>query len=247
MSYSWIGGMLLATLFLAVTPLPTVVTTQPGNDALIRRQPRFIIEATDMRVIDETGVNFLGADEIRVVFEAAGQEMFTGVYSGLDVGETRAFLSGNRCMWPAEDTDGQRNGSWSCFPAGGTGPVTVTVSLYEEDFISGIGGAFCIRPEANDVDRFSSFDLTDSCMAEDNCSLLSRHRMSFSQNDLVTSMPRAGDTHTNKIRIDNCSEQITILGETCGTSTLALGYFAYDVSYRITRMADEIIEPPVIR
>lgn len=229
----------------AVFPLAFLTTVAVPAAAQPLASARFYVEAVQMRVIDETGPDWPGSDEIIALFNNGEYEMATVKYENMDTGDTRLFLSGNRCIWPAVDPDREWNESWFCAEAGGAGPVTFTVSLYEHDgswrniFLE---SGFCAEGRSDDV-----VPLPRGCTINPNATnLVGRYRMTISQADLVNSMPNVGDTYTNAFRVDNCSETVTVDDGSCASWSALPTYAAYDVTYLITRVADAPPARPIL-
>jgi hypothetical protein len=211
-----------------------------GTNALTRA--RYTIEAINFRALDETGIDSTGSDEIVARFTVEDQQMFTGEYGSVDRGETHPFRARQRCIFPAVDPDGARDGTWWCQAGGRPGPVTFTITLYEHD-----GGLrhfltnplqFCLEGGSDLMTRCDTSTLEST--------VIGSYRLTYSEAELAVAMPRVGMYSTKTILIDRCSAPVTIRNEICGYSPLMPNYSAYRVSIRITRKPDGTIEPPVI-
>jgi hypothetical protein len=199
--------------------------------------PRYIVEAISMHAVDETGPDFPGADEIIASFQSEGNGMFTGVYGDFDTNETKALRSGQRCMYAAIDPDNQANHNWSCDPNGRTGPIDFIVTLYEYDgeWRNFFSPGFCIG--SNDVGY-------GNCGIRVRSTVVGSYRKFFSEAELAAALPHPGDSFSATLLIDNCSEAVTVRGETCGYSTWLPTYAAYTLNYRVTRVADLVAPAP---
>jgi hypothetical protein len=220
-------------------PAPAVQREAPN----VTRRPHYIFEAIQMYVVDETGIDWTGSDEVVAHFKSDSTELFTGVYGDLDTGETRAFRSGQRCITPAIDPDGVVNASWGCDPRGRAGPVTFTITLYEFDGT--------LRHFLTNSTQFrvcgGQGDLRGGgrCAVPLESTVIGRYRVSYTEADLARANLRPGQSYSEAILIDNCSEMVTIHEGICGYSNSLPNYAAYRVTIRITRMPDELTAPLV--
>ena len=104
--------------------------------------PRFTVTATQFRAVDETGTDWLGADEIHfgaVDRQAGHQIAITKLWTGLDTGDTRQVPSTQRCLnhdHLAVDrrSDGQPEGyeedEWSCV---GAPSIDLEIDVWEKE------------------------------------------------------------------------------------------------------------------
>jgi hypothetical protein len=198
-------------------------TTGPLGDHAWRK-PRFTVEAVSFLVLDETGVDFLGSDEVAARFESNGNTMFTGIHGDSDTGDTQQFRSQQRCIYPAADPDGSRNRAWACAPSGGAGPLTFTITLYELDGFVRVLGIPDIPP------GFSLCGVSDiqyACAGEeiqDRSTVIGKSTATYTEAQLGAAMPTLGSTLVRNLRISS----------------------SYDVKYMITRVADAGIAPPEV-
>jgi hypothetical protein len=184
-----------------------------------------MVEAISFKVLNETGIDAFGSDEVVARFESAGKTTFSGVYGSSDTGDTHQFRSQQRCIFPATDPDGQTNRAWACEQEGRPGPVSFTTTLYEFDgfvrvlgFPPEFGTGFCLSPPG---------DVNSSCEAEeirDRSTAIGSGTASYTQAELDAAMPTAGSTMTGITRIGS----------------------SYDVTYLITRVANPTVAPPEV-
>lgn len=216
-------------------------TVRPHRSAdalpLATSRPRYIVEAIRLHADEETGPNWPGADEIVALFESEGHAMFTGIYGDFDDGETKDLRSAQRCMYAAVDPDNQSNHTWSCDPNGRAGAIDLTVTVYEfdGDLRNFFSPGFCIG--SNDVSW-------GGCGIIPRSTAIGRYRQTFSEAELAAALPSVGASVERTMLVDNCSEAVTMRGEVCGYSTWMPSYAAYSLTYRVTRVADEIIPTP---
>lgn len=124
-----------------LTAQPLAPPVRPPNEAAgdgVARA-RYMVEAISFTALNETGIDFLGSDEIVVRFAANERMSFSGIYGSVDTGDTHSLRSGQQCIYPAIDPDGTYNHNWSCNSRGGFGPVSFQITLYEFDgFLRGM-------------------------------------------------------------------------------------------------------------
>lgn len=118
---------------------------------------RYMVEAINFKALNETGIDFLGSDEIVVRFAIDGKSMFTGIHGNVDTGDTIVFRSGQRCIFPAVDPDQTLNHVWACGARGAPGPLRFQITLYEHDgpirhFLTAAG--FCISYAGDDLTNY---------------------------------------------------------------------------------------------
>lgn len=218
---------------LACTP----AVAQPIGGATGVLGPRFTVEATKIKAINETWTDWLASDEIVLEYRAGDRHMITGVYGDMDSGETRSINGGQRCIYPAFDPDRTNNFRWSCHPDGGPLPATITLNLYEYDgFIDEFPIAgFCV----------SGGDVSIGCRDETRlASRIGRYRLTLKEAEMLRAMPTVGSFMTKTVRIDSCSALITIENGACAYWSWWPGYFAYDVTLFIRRLRNGV-EPVV--
>lgn len=188
-------------------------------------RPRYMVEAINFKALNETGVDFLGSDEIVARFAIDGRSMFTGIYGDVDTGDTVAFRSGQQCIFPAIDPDQTLNHNWSCNARGAPGPLRFQITLYEYDgtarhFLTLAG--FCIAPPGD--------DLTNSCGSGAPLKSLTigSGYVGFTDAELAALMPTVGASVERMVPIAS----------------------AYQVNIRLTRLRGLLVppvgdEPPV--
>lgn len=194
-----------------------------AGDGLIRA--RYMVEAISFKALNETGVDFLGSDEIVGRFAIGGRTMFTGIYGDVDTGETHSFRTGQQCIFPAIDPDQTLNHTWSCNARGAPGPLRFQITLYEYDgpirhFLTVAG--FCLT--------YAGDDLTNHC--DDSTPLesltIGSGYVELTEAELAALLPTVGMSVENIVPIGS----------------------AYRVTIRLTRLRGSLVppigeEPPV--
>jgi hypothetical protein len=200
--------------------------------------PRFFVEALSFHAHNETGFDFPGADEVVAVFDTPQYRLITDYYEDVDTGETKFFRSQHNCVLPATDP-GAPDLAWSCIEAGAPGPISFTVALYEYDGPLPLGD-FCI-------DAYPPNDLYphqgEPCRIKPEFSdLIGKDRVDLSMAQLLAAMPRSGDTHTGSVLLFGGCDAVAQPGCTAG------GTFGpdpeYRVTYRVTRVGNQVETPP---
>lgn len=207
-------------------------TTRPLRDGVtglgqtqdVIREPRFIVEAVSFQAIDESGPNSPGADEVYAVFRSGGNVMVSRVYESVDTGEDpRFFEAQQRCISPAVDADGTKNGRWSCAAQGARGPVRFEAMLYELDphYRSALG-EFCVSVGGDDLDA--------STCATRHSDVLFRHTFTYEVSQILARLDPSCRCFTETARY---------------TEEDWRGDLAYEFTFRITRV-DDGRDPPAV-
>ncbi|MBX3430262.1 MAG: hypothetical protein KF779_11845 [Hyphomonadaceae bacterium] len=210
----------------------------PGRDAASTtdevRTPRYMVEQISFYADDESGDTDWGSDEIISNVFTANYMLASHEFGDVDTHETRTFPAYERCIYPAYDPDGDRNGHWACHPEGAAGPINFTIGLRESDveiFPSGT----CL---------YSGTD-----MLGDRCDLhlsssndLGVYVVHMSEAQLLAAMPHEGDTFERRLSIgDGCarSEDNAIICQRGDTDDAS-----YVITVRFTRVADDVQRVP---
>lgn len=95
------------------------------------RRPRFKVELSAIRAVDETGFDWFSSDRIFALMDSPGSRTVTDVFGNVDSGEELQVPARQSCVWPAIDPDRAQNRQWTCEAEGGVAPVRFAISLYE--------------------------------------------------------------------------------------------------------------------
>lgn len=198
------------------------------------RTPRYIVEQIRFYADDESGSTDWGADEIISNVFTSGYMLASHEFGDVDSHETRNFPAYERCIYPAYDPDGGRNGHWACRAEGAAGPINFTIGLRESD-IEILPSGTCL---------YSGTD-----MLGDRCDLhlsasndLGVYTVHMSEAQLLAAMPNVGATFERRLSLgDGCRRRednaiICQRGDTDDSS--------YEVTVRFTRVADEVRRVP---
>ena len=135
--------------------------------------PRFAVTAVQFKANDETGIDWLGSDEVYAVFSDLNPnhyERVTSIYGDVDSGETWQFRDADRCIEPQPNC------------TGGVGAVHFKMALWESD------GGF----QHGDLPGTTIILDTGAATFDD---LIGNADVSISRNTLLNWMPNVGDTH----------------------------------------------------
>lgn len=143
---------------------------------------RYVVEAISFKALNETGIDFLGSDEIVARFAIGDKAMATGIYSGVDTGETHDFRTQQKCIAPAIDPDQTRNFAWTCNSRGASGPFNFQITLYEYDGDIRKMPDFCISVGG---------DLKAGCAGFGSTTIGSAY-VSLTEDELAALMPTVG-------------------------------------------------------
>ncbi len=203
-------------------PQPKVPPTSVG--ATYDLVPMFKVEGLGFTAVNESGADFLGSDEIWVIWSSQEKMAGTYVFDDVDTGEYRAFHQLQSCIYPMaieSMIDGRKNDGWGCTEGGAPGPVAFDVSFHEQDVHTPLSLCFAIKPVGS-----PEGDCIDDW--------LGTYRHSMTTAELVAVLPTPGSTKTYRMAATDCPDD-----EICG-----YGYFDawYEIEFRITRMADKKVE-----
>lgn len=209
-----------------ITAQPPAPPASPPNSAAGDGVARahYMVEAINFKALNETGIDFLGSDEIVVRYAIRDKMMFSGIYGGVDTGETHQLRSGQQCIYPAIDPDATFNHRWACNARGASGPLNFQITLYEFDgFLRGMLTnplQFCLHGGSDVMTGCTERQLQSTTIGSGYVAL--------TEAELAEALPTVGMS----------VERIVPIGS------------AYQVNIRLTRMRGSIVppvgdEPPV--
>jgi hypothetical protein len=198
------------------------------------RTPRYIVEQIRFHAHDESGDWDWGSDEIISNVFTSGYILASREFGDVDTGETRNFPAYQRCIYPAYDPDGRRNGRWACRPEGAAGPIHFTVGLRESDTEIFPSGA-CLYSATDMLGHRCDLHLSAS-------NDLGVYTVIMSEAQLLAAMPNVGDRFERPLFVgDGCTrrQDNAILCERGDTDDSS-----YEITVRFTRVADEVRRVP---
>ena len=117
-----------------------------------------MVQAIRVHANDESGVDWLGSDEVYAVWQADGVMAASELFGGFDTGETRSFGVTERCMLPIEpiaihgtpwELASEGGDTWRCVQSGHAAPVQFNVRLWESDSSWEFWEWGCFRRDGN--------------------------------------------------------------------------------------------------
>jgi hypothetical protein len=203
-----------------------------------------VVRAISFQAFNETGLDFLGSDEVVVTIRTPQYLLkfpSTSKYGSVDSdGKSHAFRADGNCIIPATDSGQFPDGKWACHEQGTAAPLSFVIAAYEQDN-DYVAGLYEIITEG----FFSGFDVPplesgtdlqplDTFLRWENSPnhLIGKDRAEHSLAELLERLPRVGDRATwNKVLRDECDFSIRS-GEICAVDDEPL----YDVVYEIRRV-----------
>jgi hypothetical protein len=222
---------------------------QPGGGAAIRWEARYKLELIEVKARDETGSDWFGSDDI-VILAALDSIIGHGSYGvriheGLDDMDSdddpAQIRSGNRCLLLA--VDDVKDGVWGCAEQGHTLPVSLNLTVLEHD---GVGRTIWEALTGEGIGFCGSLgvvgDLSIGCDqgGADEYNAVGRVRKVYTATDLAGL--GVGQSRTDSLIADWCSEILTIEGGICGSSSWWHRWNGrYRMSVRVTRMKNVLV------
>ena len=212
---AWPSVALYAALTAICMPQPAFA--QPAG----HRSPQFVATAVKFKALHETHYNWMGSDEVQAVFYDFTGPGSTGtsVFGDVDAGETRNIAPEQSCISPQPRCD---HGASSL----GFGLALLEIDdwFFPPHFCHGaLGDPTAPPPTSEEYERaFDAFAGAD-CAGDD---LIGRAKVKLPQADLVAMLPTVGAF------VDT-------------TITLTGGAGRYEMTYRLTRLADRFNIPPI--
>ena len=166
-----------AVAFTAITAASAPAAAQPGRvivDSPLLNQPRFAATAVKIRVLDETGVDRLGNDEVGLVMSDFTHFAVARFFNA-DAGETFAVPAASQCIQPMP----------TC--AGGVASLRFRVALWENDTSPLPGTNFCYGAIGAGDYLFQN----GLCSGDD---LIGRAEVTHPHEELVAALPNVGDS-----------------------------------------------------
>jgi len=203
---------------IVIAALATVSMPQPAvGQPNAFRTPQFAATAVSFKALQETHWNWTGSDEVFGIFyDFMGIGINkTPAFGDVDAGETRNFSAPSSCI--------------SVQPACDRGPSSLAfgVALVEEDYsFAGFchGALDTSGPPPTPEEYEKAFDdYNGTCPGDD---LIGKTKVKLTQDELLAALPTVGASFDRTVRL------------TGGDGT-------YEVTYRVTRLANAINIPPI--
>lgn len=178
---------------------------------------RYKIEAMRFKARDETGVDFLGSDEVMVETSDAKGIMVSEEIGDIDSGDTHNFDPATSCIVAVRPGTVVLGKTSVCTDVGEAGPLRFKVQLWEKDTDLPLG-QFSVcggGPDYYPTDCAKYFD-----------DFIGRAQIEYSTQELEAALPHVGDEQIESVTLDPCP------GWICA------GFPDYTFTWRVTRLAD---------
>lgn len=168
------------------------------------RSPQFVVTAVGFKALHETHANWLGSDEVYVVFSdvSTNQDSFTKIYGDVDAGESRTFLPTEQCVATRPTCDR------------GAPDVHFKLTMWENDDDGFAHGQ---------LDNTHVY-LNDGIYEGDD--LIGRAEVSIPRDQLLADLPTVGMSKVYTVKPTG-------------------GDGSYELTYKITRLANTFNIPPI--
>ena len=185
---------------------------------------RYKVEAIRFKARDETGIDWLGSDEVMVeTIDAKGLTVSDEI-GDIDSGDTHDFDPALSCIIGVRPGEVVLGKSSRCDDAGEPGPFSFVVQFWEKDSFSLDFGFCAIVPGSSG--HFPTH-CADDGIGDD---FIGRRELFFPLPDLEATLPNVGDSFTETVVLGLCPEGTTVCG---GWDTPD-----YTFTYRTTRLPD---------
>lgn len=207
------------------------------TDIAVFRQPRYKIEAIGFNVLDETGWDFWGGDDAVTFFFRYGSPPTLAVtqkFENVDSDDDTHFYKENeRCIIPrrvirnigASQVLQAPDDAWDCNPEGSAAPLRFIVTMYEDDRPDRF--PYCFTGPSRPGFEIEGKDCQDD--------LIGQADVSFGATELVAMMPRVDNTFVGSVILED---------EPCQFCPWTGP--KYQFGFRITRLPDRLIQPPIL-
>ena len=195
----------------------------------VGEERRFTVEFQTFTVLDETGCDLCGSDEVQIIVRTPDYALLSSWYGNVD---SPVFYRFKRCAQPAVDGDGVYDHEWECDQRGKAPPFSFTVAAYEDDgYLPFIGISFC-APNIPVVDGRETdiFPPTSPFCVEDRGELIGKSKVELKLEDLSELRVPGQSFLRNIDLIGGCDTTQT----TCGSG----GGPHYVIRYEVKRLPD---------
>jgi hypothetical protein len=181
---------------------------------------RYKIESLRFHARDESGVDWLGSDEVMVETADAKGWTVSEEIGGIDSGDTHNFDPAKSCIVAVRPGTVVLGKTSICSDAGEAGPLGFQVEFWEKD-TSPFGG-FCIPGGGEHSGPYCA----DDTYGDD---FIGRARIEYSTQELEAALPTVGNEQIESVTLDPCPGQ------------LCAGFPDYTFTWRVTRLPDGLV------
>jgi hypothetical protein len=212
--------------------------TVGGNVGVnLGEERRYLVEISNFIVLDETGCDYCGSDEVAFIIRTADYALLTSTYEDVDspaFWENQQFYLVERCALPAVDVGGYDH-NWECDQTGKAAPLSFTIAAWEDDGDIIFTG-FCSNQPV-DAPSPDIWLPGKSFCVEDRGELIGKVKIEFKTEDL-NDLQSPGQYVDKEIDLTGGCDLTKI--DTCGDSAPH-----YRLRYRVTRVRDATGGSPV--
>jgi len=195
---------------------------QPSNivwDAIEWIERHYKIEALGFKARDESGLDWLGDDEVMIETRDAKGWTVSDEFSDVNSGDTYEFDPTRSCIIPVRPGIVVLGKTSVCDSVGEPSLLSFGVEFREKDPL----GGFCIPPQPGPGSHGGPH-----CVGDSNDNLLGRAQIDLTAQDLEAVLHNVGDEYIETVVLDTCPG--AVCGSTYGPD--------YSFTYRITRLPD---------
>jgi hypothetical protein len=219
-------------------PLPT--SPQPGGahrptvvevssrikwDTIKWVERRYKIEAMRFKARDETGIDWLGSDEVMVETEDAKGWTVSKEIGDIDSGDTHSFDPAKSCIIAVRPGVVVLGETSMCDEVGEPAPLGFYVEFWEKDLF-GFPAGFCGPLGTQGPDRHAGPYCANDHNGDD---FIGSAQIDYSTQELEAALPNVGDEQIETITLDPCPGQI------CTSSS------DYTFTWRVTRLPNVLV------
>lgn len=184
---------------------------------------RYKIEAMRFKARDETGIDWLGSDEVMVETTDAKGGTVSNEIGGIDSGDTHNFDPAKSCIVSVRPGIVVLGESSVCDDVGEPAPLGFQVEFWEQDF--GLPPYGFKKPpgQPGPGQHIGPWWAEDEFGGDD---FIGSARIDYSTQELEAALPHVGDEQIESVTLDPCP------GWICA------GFSDYTFTWRVTRLAD---------
>lgn len=180
---------------------------------------RYKIEALRFKAIDETGIDFLGSDEVMIETRDVKGATVSKKIEDVDSGKTHSFDPAKSCIFAVRPGLAVLDETSVCEDGGEPAPVGFYVAFWEKDPV-GYPSGFCIPGTPGPGRHGIPYCANDG----DGDEFIGSSQIDYPTQDLEAALPNVGDELIESITLDSCP------GEICTATS------DYTFTWRVTRL-----------
>ncbi len=185
---------------------------------------RYKIEALRFKARDETGIDWLGSDEVMIETRDAKGWTVSNTIGDIDSGDTHTFDPAKSCIVAVRPGYAVLGESSVCEDVGEPAPLGFDVAFWEKDPF-GFPAGFC-GPGTPQPGRHGGPHCANDGNGDD---FIGSARVDYSTQALEAALPNVGDQQIESITLDSCPGQI------CTSDS------DYTLTWRVTRLPDALV------